>query len=49
LPGGLGELLISGGAAVQIGVGVVEGGGELVEGSVVELPGDDGEPWAVAA
>jgi hypothetical protein len=41
-PGGSGELLQCGGSGVKIGVRIVECGGELVEGSVQELPGDDG-------
>ena len=41
-PRGFGELLECGGAGVKIGVRIVECGGELVEGSVQELPGDDG-------
>jgi hypothetical protein len=48
-PGGFGELGESGGSDVEVGVRIVECCGELVEGSVEELPGDDGEAWAVVA
>jgi len=48
LPGGFGELLERVRSGVEIGVWVVKCSGELVEGSVQELPGDDGESWAVA-
>ena len=41
-PRGFGELLECGGSGVNIGVRIVECGGELVECSVQELPGDDG-------
>jgi hypothetical protein len=49
LPGGVGELLVGQSAGFRVGgVGVVEGGSELVKGAVQELPGGDGESWAVA-
>ena len=49
LPGGVGELLVGAGAGFRVvGVGVVEGGGELVKGAVQQLPGGEGESWAVA-
>ena len=44
VPRGCGELLVSVGVRVEVGVGIVEGGGELVEGAVQLLPGGDGEP-----
>ncbi len=49
LPRGYGELVVSAGAGVQVGVGVVEGGGELVKGAVEQLPGDHREPGAFPA
>jgi len=42
LPRGFANLLECAGSAVKVGVGIVECGGELVECSVQELPGDDG-------
>jgi hypothetical protein len=49
LPGGVGELLVGAGAGFGVvGFGVVEGGRELVRGAVQQLPGGDGESWALA-
>jgi hypothetical protein len=48
LASGFGELLVRLRSPAQIGVWFVDCGGELVEGSVQSLPGDDWESWAVA-